>query len=202
MSFWRHPQPLILASKSAIRRQLLERAGLPVEIVPAEVDERGLEQAAGPLPPPEVAALLADAKARTVATGRPGRIIVAADQTLSCQGCIFSKPEGRDGARTQLATLRGRPHELHAAVAVFSGGRIAFRHVATARLTMRPFSDAFLEAYLDQMGEVACASVGGYQLEGLGVQLFDRVEGDYFTILGLPLLPLLGFLRQSGALQA
>lgn len=202
MSLWRLPQPLILASRSAVRRQMLERAGLPVEAIAADVDERGLEQAAGPAPPAEIALLLAAAKARAVADSRPGRVVVAADQTLACNGRAFSKPEGRAGARAQLAALRGRTHELHAAVAVRAGGELAFRQVATARLAMRTFSDAFLERYLDLAGDAVTASVGGYQLEGIGVQLFERIDGDYFTILGLPLVPLLGFLRTRGYVEA
>lgn len=202
MSLWRLPQPLILASRSAVRRQMLERAGLPVEAIAAAVDERGLEQAAGPAPPAEIALLLADAKARAVADSRPGRVVVAADQTLACDGRVFSKPKDRVGARAQLAALRGRTHALHAAVAVHAGDELAFRQVATARLAMRTFSDAFLERYLDLAGEAVTASVGGYQLEGIGVQLFERIDGDYFTILGLPLVPLLGFLRTRGYVEA
>lgn len=180
---------------------MLEAAGVPLEIFPAEIDERAIEKNS-PGAPDAVAGLLAIAKAQAVAAVWRQRIVVAADQTLSCGGRRFSKPLDRDCAREQLLALRGKTHELHASAAVQFEGNIVFEHVDTARLTMRDFSRPFLEGYLDRAGAAVCASVGGYQLEGLGVQLFDHVEGDYFTILGLPLLPLLGFFRRQGWLAA
>jgi septum formation protein len=130
----------------------------------------------------------------------PGRLVLGADQTLAVDRRRFSKPSDRIAARAQLMELRGRTHALHAAVVLVRDGEPAFAHCEAARLTMRSFSDEFLDGYLDSVGEAATASVGGYQLEGVGIQLFERIEGDYFTILGLPLLPVLTFLRQDGLL--
>jgi septum formation protein len=141
---------------------------------------------------------LARAKAQSVAASLPGRLVLGADQTLARGNRRFSKPADREGAAAQLRDLRGRSHELHSALALVRDGAELFTCVDTARLTMRDFSDRFLADYLDMLGDFATASVGGYQLEGIGVHLFERVEGDYFTILGLPLLPLLAFLREKG----
>jgi septum formation protein len=180
---------------------MLEAAGLPVEVIAADIDERAIERASGAKAPAEVAAVLAAAKAHAAARLAPDRIVVAADQTLSCAGEILHKPADRLAARRQLEKLRGRSHALHSAVAVTVNAEPAFSCVDTATLAVRPFSDAFLDAYLDTMGEAVTGSVGGYQLEGSGVQLFEKVGGDYFTILGLPLLPLLAYFRQSGVLR-
>lgn len=200
MPFWRPAEPLVLASQSAVRRKILESAGLPVEVHPADIDERAIEQAAMPASPPQIACVLAAAKAQAVAGRAPGRIVLAADQTLSCDGRLYSKATSRAAVRDQLAALRGRTHELHAAVVVHDtrAGESIFTRVETARLTMRSFSDAFLDSYLDQMGEAACATVGGYQLEGIGIHLFRQIEGDYFTILGLPIVPVLAYMREQG----
>jgi septum formation protein len=200
MALWLSPQPLLLASKSAVRRQLLEAAGIPVEIEPAAIDERAVEAQAGLGDPSEVAALLAREKARAVASARPDRIVLGADQTLALGDRRFSKAADRAGARAQLCKLRGHTHALHSAVAIVCNGELRFQHIDAAHLTMRAFSDRFLEDYLDAAGAAATASVGGYQLEGIGIQLFERVEGDHFTVLGLPLLPLLAWLRQAGLL--
>lgn len=197
MRSWTGP-PLLLASQSAIRRSLLENAGIPVEVKPALLDERRLEAEAGPLPAAEVAERLAQAKARAVSLEAPGRIVVGADQTLALEAQRFSKPADRAAAREQLLALRGKTHRLHAAVAVVVDGTTDFRCVETAALSMRPFSETFLERYLED--RLVMTSVGGYRLEGPGIQLFERVEGDYFTILGLPLLPLLTHLRTKGYL--
>jgi len=199
-SLWVAPQPLVLASRSAVRRALLEAAGVPLEIVPADIDERAVERRAGAGTAADVASLLAREKARAGCAGVKGRFVVGADQTLALGRERFTKPVDRASARAQLTSLAGRTHELHSAVAVARDGRVMFGHVATAKLTMRALSEPFIEAYLDAAGESVMASVGGYQLEGLGSQLFERIEGDYFTILGLPLVALLGFLRREGCL--
>jgi septum formation protein len=200
MALWLSPQPLLLASKSAVRRQLLEAAGIPVEIEPAAIDERAVEAREGLGDPGAVAALLAREKAHAVAAARPDRVVLGADQTLALGDERFSKAPNRAGARAQLLALRGRSHALHSAVAIVCNGELRFQHTDAAQLTMRAFSDSFLEGYLDAVGTAATASVGGYQLEGIGIQLFERVEGDHFTVLGLPLLPLLAWLRQAGLL--
>jgi septum formation protein len=198
MPLWLAADPLILASKSTARRVLLEAAGIPLDVQPAEIDERALEADMAPDGAAAAAALLASAKARAIATQMPGRLVLGADQTLALGTQRFSKPPDHAAAAAQLRALRGKTHVLHSAVALAHNGNIVFEHSAAARLTMRPFSDKFLDDYLAMAGNAVAASVGGYQLEGPGIQLFERIEGDYFTILGLPLLPLLDFLRQDG----
>jgi nucleoside triphosphate pyrophosphatase len=197
---WLAPAPLVLASRSVARRALLEAAGVPIELCPADLDERALEAAAAAADPTAIAAMLAREKASLVAKSHPGRLVLGADQTLALSSKRFSKPADRLAARAQLRVLRGRSHQLHAALAFVDDKGPVFEHVETARLTMRPFSDDFLDRYLDAMGDAVLASVGCYQLEGLGVQLFERIDGDYFTILGLPLLQALDFLRRRGCL--
>lgn len=193
---WLASDPLVLASRSAVRRTLLEAAGVPVEVCPADIDERNLETGVQSETPAAVAALLARQKALAVAGLHPARLVLGADQVLALDAKLFSKPADRAAARAQLRALSGRTHELHAAIAFVSDATVVFEHVGTARLTMRSFSDRFLDAYLEAAGSAATDSVGAYQIEGLGIQLFERVEGDYFTVLGLPLLTVLDFLRR------
>lgn len=200
--FWLAEKPLILASGSTARRMLLEAAAIPLEIVAAPVDEAGLaatclEQGASPS---EIALTLALAKAEAASNLLPRRVILAADQTLDHHGVLLMKPTGEERARHQLYQLRGGMHSLHSAAVLRSGNRVLWSGIGTARLTMRPFSDGFLETYLEQMGEAVCSTVGGYQLEALGVHLFSTIEGDHPTILGLPLLAVLQALRDLGLL--
>jgi len=197
MTIWRGTKPLILASKSPARQALLESAGIAFEAIPAEIDERALQQASGLTSPGEIAALLAREKAVSVSSRHAGRLVVGADQTLALGERLFSKPAGRAQAAGQLQALSGRTHELHSAVAVARDGEILFEDISIARMTMRPLDDNAVSVYLDATGEAVTSSVGAYQLEGLGIHLFERVEGDHFTILGLPLLPLLEFLRSQ-----
>jgi septum formation protein len=197
MSLWRGKQPLILASQSRARQALLANAGIDFDAVPADIDERGVQQASGLSEPGEVAALLAREKSLAVSAHRPGRTVVGADQTLALGRRLFSKPIGRAGAAQQLRALAGHSHELHSAVAVARDGKILFEAVDIAGMTMRRLGEADIDAYLDEAGAAVTSSVGAYQLEGLGVHLFERIEGDHFTILGLPLLPLLAFLRSE-----
>jgi septum formation protein len=198
MPLWLADQPLVLASKSAIRGAVLRAAGVPIEVHPADVNERAIEQGSAARDPGEVAALLAREKAAAVAARLSGRVVLGADQTLALGERRFSKPADRAVAREQLKSLRDRTHELHTAIALVREGTVLFEHREAARLTMRAFSDRFLEDYLDAAGPAVTASVGAYQLEQSGIQLFERVEGDHFVILGLPLLPLLRHLRQAG----
>ena len=201
MTIWRGPKPLILASQSTARQTLLANAGIAFEAIPAELDERAIELASALSVPGEIAALLARDKALFVSAKHPGRLVVGADQTLMLGERLFSKPAGRAQAAAQLRALAGQSHELHSAAAVARDGEILFEDVSIARMTMRPLDDAAISAYLDAAGEAVTSSVGAYQREGRGVHLFERIEGDHFTILGLPLLPLLKFLRSQGLLQ-
>lgn len=196
---WRPAEPLVLASGSRTRRDLLAGASLPVEAVPAAIDERTVERQAGGLPPTALALHLARAKARDVAGRRPGRIVVGADQVLELDGAILHKPADRAAAAAHLARLQGRTHALHSAV-VLIHGEAEDGFVETASLTMRALDEAGIDAYLRCAGDAVTASVGAYQLEGVGIHLFERVEGAHETILGLPLLPLLARLRAMGLL--
>ena len=200
MPLWLAAVPLVLASRSAVRRTLLEAAGIPVEICPADIDERGVEAGAPLQAPVAIATLLAREKASVIAARNRGRLVLGADQTLSLDGRRFTKPADRAAARAQLRALSGRTHELYSAIAFVQDGVVLFEHVGVARLTMRAVSDRFLDDYLDAAGDAATASVGAYQLEGFGIQLFERIDGDYFTVLGLPLLTALDFLRRHGCL--
>lgn len=193
---------LILASASSVRARLLAAAGVVFRVEPAEVDEAAVKRAsrtarrsAG-----DCALALADAKARWVSRCKPEALVIGADQILVCDGEWFDKPVDLDAARTQLQVLRGRTHVLASAVTAFRAGERIWQHLSAPQLTMRRFSDAFLDDYLAAEGAAALGSVGAYRLETVGVQLFDRVEGDHFAILGLPLIELLGFLREQGLL--
>lgn len=202
MPLWLAPDPLLLASRSSGRKTLLEAAGIPVEVRPANLDERGLEAEAKLVAPDMIAAMLARAKALTVARLHPGRLVLGADQTLALGTDRFVKPANRAAARAQLRALSSRTHELHSAIAFVRDTTLLFEHSGTARLTMRAFSDHFLDHYLDAIETAATESVGAYQLEAVGAQLFERVDGDYFTVVGLPLLHALEFLRRCGCLLA
>jgi septum formation protein len=201
MTIWRGKDPLILASQSPARKMLLANAGISFKAVPADIDERSVQKNSGLSAPGEIAGLLAREKACFVSSKNPGRYVVGADQTLALGSRLFSKPAGRAQAADQLRLVAGGTHELHSAVAVARDGKIVFSDVSVARMTMRRLEESEIEAYLDQAGQAVTTSVGAYQLEGLGVHLFERIEGDHFTILGLPLLPLLAFLRGEGLLN-
>ncbi|MHC2820086.1 septum formation protein [Bradyrhizobium huanghuaihaiense] len=197
MALWRGTSPLILASQSSARKMLLANAGFEFDSVTADIDERGIQASSNLSDPREIALLLAREKARAVSMGRPGSYVIGADQTLALGSRLFNKPVGRPQALAQLRDLAGNSHELNSAVAVARDGKIVFEDVSVARMTMRPMSETELSAYLDAAGDAVTRSVGAYQLEGLGIHLFERIEGDHFTILGLPLLPLLAFLRSE-----
>jgi septum formation protein len=201
MTLWRGSQPLILASQSRARRMLLANAGLECEAIPATIDERVIQQQSGLQRPAEVAALLALAKARAVASMYPNRVVLGADQTLALGDRLFNKPAGRIEAAAQLRSLSGKTHELHSAIALIGDGEALYQGVSVARMTMRHLTDGAIENYLDAAGAAVTSSVGAYQLEGLGVHLFERIEGDHFTILGLPLLLLLPVLRDKGLIE-
>jgi septum formation protein len=200
MALWVAAEPLVLASKSTARLALLAGAGIAVEVLSADIDERGIEAKASAKDAGVAAVLLAREKARAVAAQRPGRLVLGADQTLTLGARRFSKPADRAAAADQLRDLRGKTHALHSAFAVMRDADVLFEHADVARLTMRMFSDRFLEQYLDLAADAVTSSVGAYQLEKAGIQFFERIEGDYFTILGLPLLPLMDFLRRERCL--
>ena len=197
-------QTVILASASQSRAALLRNAGVAIECWPAGIDEDSLKASyrQDGRSAADVAARLAELKAQGVGKDHAGRFVIGADQMLQCGGAWFDKPVDLDHARGHLRALRGKTHELFAAICVLRDGVCLWRHLECARMTMRPFSDEFLDAYIDAVGENACLSVGAYQLEGLGARLFSRIEGDYFTILGLPLLPLLAFLAGHGVVRS
>jgi septum formation protein len=191
---------IILASASPTRRAMLANAGVRFAVSPALVDERAVEAplAAAGRSPREIAEALAAAKALAVRADSPATIVIGADQVLEGEGRRWNKPASISEARHQLKALSGKAHFLHSAVAGARGGKVVWRAVDSARLTMRPLSDAFIDKYLADVGEAALGSVGAYQVEGPGIQLFEKIEGDHFTILGLPLLEVLAFLRREG----
>lgn len=200
---WLLPRPLILASKSQARRALLAAAGIPFEGIDAAIDERTVEaptRAAG-ADGNAIAALLAEAKARAVAASQPGRLVLGADQTLSIDGRFLTKPQNLEAAREQILAMSGRTHTLHAALCLVRDETVVAAGSAAAHLTCRSYSESFVDAYLALAGESVLQSVGGYAVEGVGIHLFARIEGDQSTILGLPMLPLLDLLRTHGALS-
>lgn len=195
---------VILASGSAIRRQLLTRAGLVFEAMPARVDEDAIRAAleAEGAEPGDIAEELAAFKAKRVAEKAPGALVIGCDQVLAHRGKVLAKAETREEARSQLRALRGGQHQLLSAVVVYDDMRPLWRHVGKVSLTMRPFSDRYLDEYLDRNWPAMRDAVGAYKLEEEGVRLFSAIEGDYFDVLGLPLLPLLTFLTTRGVLMA
>jgi septum formation protein len=199
----RTPQ-LVLASASRARAHLLEQAGVPVSVQAAEIDEDAIRTAlageGAETQPGDVATILAQAKAMSVSEQRPGALVIGADQVLVCDGKRYDKPRSMVQARAQLISLRGRTHALISAVACARNGEVIWSYDDTAHLTMRDFSNDFLGTYLADIGTDALTSVGSYRLEGTGVQLFETVDGDFFTILGLPMMALLAFLRAQGML--
>jgi septum formation protein len=198
--FWRGGPPLVLASQSLARQGLLGAAGIPFEICAAAIDEREIE---APLVTSganarDIALHLSCAKALPVSWEKPGRLVIGADQVLCLEGRLFGKPAGRAAAKTQLEALSGRTHELYSGCCAARERMILFETVGVARLSCRRLSPAFIDAYLEEAGELSSAGV--YRIEGPGIHLFDAIEGDHATILGLPLLPLLKFLREEGSL--
>ena len=195
---------IILASGSRSRRQLMEAAGLAFHAVPAKVDEAAIRDALlandKDADPADIAELLAEAKAVEVSTRHPDALVIGADQVLALAGKLYEKPADLARARDNLLELEGRTHQLHSAVAIAEAGEVVWRHIDTAHMSMRKLSPQFIGQYLARAGDKVCLSVGAYQLEGLGLQLFECIEGDYFTILGLPMLPLLAELRRRGAI--
>ncbi|MFC4346658.1 Maf family protein [Kordiimonas lipolytica] len=191
---------LVLASGSQTRADMLKNAGVAFDVDPARVDEDAVKSAliADGAPPRDIADALADLKAMNVAMRRPNDMVLGADQILVCEGTVFSKATTRDDAAETLKALSGKTHQLLSAAVIYEEGQPVWRYVDTVKLTVRPLSDDFIETYLDSIGDAAFWSVGAYQIEGLGAQLFTRVEGDHFTVLGLPLLAFLDFLRLRG----
>jgi len=196
-------EKLILASGSPFRKAMLEHAGVAVDAIPADLDERALEAplAESGATPEEVALVLAEAKAVAVSEAHPGRLVLGCDQTLSLGDEVFHKPADMEGARRHLLRLSGQTHQLNSAVVLVRDGETIWRHVAVASLTMRQLDPAFIGRHLARVGKKALSSVGAYQIEGEGIQLFEKVEGDHFTIVGLPLLPVLKELRELGAID-
>lgn len=194
-------KPVILASGSKTRAQMLRRAGVYCEIVPPEIDEgtvkRRVHRDQNRIDNSDTALILAEQKAVCVSKAFPGRFVIGADQILELDGEIFDKPTDLEQAKSQLARLSGRSHELISAVSIAYDGTIIWKHVDRARLWMRTLRDEFIDIYLDQIGDAAFTSPGTYQIEGIGIQLFDRMDGNHYTILGMPLMPLLNFLRKK-----
>ena len=193
---------LVLASGSTVRAKLLIGAGLTFDVRSSDVDEGALKKSNNGLAANDLAEILAQAKALAISKDSMEALVIGADQILECEGQIYDKPVGASGVRSHLRALRGRVHQLVSAVCVAEEGAIVWSHTAIANLIMRDFDDIYVEHYIQQAGPEVQSSVGAYRLEDIGIQLFERIEGDYFTILGLPLLPLLAFLRQHGILMS
>ena len=193
---------VVLASRSGPRARMLANAGVPFTVNAASVDETAIKKSVRitSADAAVIAEILAATKAQQVSRNHGDNLIIGADQMLACDGEWFDKPTSLRDARNHLVKLRGKTHELISAVCVVQGGAVLWHHIARARMTMRPFSEDFIDKYVDKMGDSIMTTVGGYELEGIGAQLFSRVEGDYFTVLGMPLLPLLDFLRGHGVI--
>jgi septum formation protein len=200
--FWRGTAPLVLASQSVARRGLLAAASIPFEIYAATIDERGIEAplVASGAGAGDIALHLSRAKALLVSGENPGRLVIGADQTLCLEGRLFGKPDGRAAAMAQLEALSGRTHELYSGCCVARENALLFETVGVARLSCRRLSPAFIAAYMTNVGDDLLGNAGAYRIEGSGIHLFEAIEGDHATILGLPLLPLLKFLREEGSL--
>ncbi|MBK20513.1 MAG: septum formation protein Maf [Rhodospirillaceae bacterium] len=196
-------ETITLASQSETRRKLLTSAGVEFTTLPAAIDEEEIRSSleSEGADPAAIAETLAEHKARVISRKRPGDLVIGADQILECEKTIFSKPVDFDTAKDQLTKLRGKDHQLCSSVVVFHNSERVWHNTDTAHLRMRNFSDDFLNTYIEKLGEKLLYGPGCYQVEGLGIQLFSRITGDHFTILGLPLLPLLDYLRLRGAIS-
>ena len=194
---------IVLASGSPFRRKMLEDAGLEIEVEKPQIDERAVEAAVANsgVGPEDLALILAEAKALEVSQDRPGALVIGTDQTLSLGDEVLHKPRDMEEARRRLLALSGRTHQLNSAVVLMRDGEVLWRHVGGARLTMRELDPGFIGRHLSHVGEKALSSVGAYQIEGEGIQLFETIEGDHFTIVGMPLLPLLAKLREMQAID-
>ena len=194
---------IVLASGSRFRKAMLEAAGVDIDVMPAEIDERAVEQTleGTGASPEDVAQVLAEAKALDVSERNPGRLVLGCDQTLSLGDELFHKPENMEDARRHLLKLSGRTHQLNSAAVLARNGETFWRHVGVAHLTMRKLEPAFIGRHLARVGPMPLNSVGAYQIEGERIQLFEKIDGDHFTIVGLPLLPLLKELRELGAID-
>lgn len=198
---WLADRKLVLASRSAARLDMLRKAGVPVEVAPAQIDERTLQSDQGAdLDAAGAALMLAQAKALSVSAQMPERLVLGSDQTLECNGVTYAKARTRAEAAERLRVLSGKAHALHSAYCFARNGAPVLSNVRSADLTMRMLNDDFIDAYLDESGDGVLESVGVYQIEGLGVHLFERFDGDWFTILGLPLGDVLDFLRKESFL--
>jgi septum formation protein len=196
--------PIILASSSTIRRQLLQNAGVPFEVHTAPVDEESIKASllSEAAKPRDIADALAEYKALRVAAKHPASLVIGCDQVLELEGALLSKPSSPADLCAQLSKLRGTTHRLHSAAVIFEDGKPVWRAVKEAKLTMRDFSDAYLDAYVERNWDAVRYCVGGYQLEGEGARLFAQITGDYFTVLGIPLLDVLNYLSLKGAIDA
>ncbi|WP_394691382.1 Maf-like protein [Hoeflea sp.] len=192
---------LVLASTSPFRKALLQNAGLSFVAQAADIDERAVEDTLGAMDPEDVATILAEAKAQDVSARHPGCVVIGSDQTLALESEVFHKPKDMEDARRRLLKLSGRTHQLNSAVVLARDGETLWRHVAVAHMTMRALDPGFVGRHLASVGDSVLSSVGAYQYEGEGIQLFERIDGDYFTVIGLPMLPLLAELRSLGVID-